>query len=117
VLDFQQHEPLFLFRTGQFLLRPFGEVSLVPGMAPLDRFKLASIGQPLQPEFADRLQHRETGFAPLVFPLPDEALVDQRRQPVQAVDFGSAVLFNERIRSLGCQCLEMSSWWSASRSL
>jgi hypothetical protein len=43
---------------------------------------LAGFGEPLQTVFADRFEHREA-VLPLVLDLPDEALVDQRRDPVQ----------------------------------
>ena len=60
--------------------------------------RLAALGQPLQPELADRLQHREAWLVPRRLDPPQQTLVDQRGDAVQEIDAGLPGRRHDRLR-------------------
>jgi len=60
-----------------------GQCQIICVIALLQRGELATLHQPIERVFTDGLQHHKSRFATHAFLLPQQAVVHQRRQPIQ----------------------------------
>ena len=80
VLLVEPVEPEGLVRARQLRLRGLDQLEEALGMAAAELVELTALLEPLERVLANRLQQTEAGLALGAVPLPDEALVDERRE-------------------------------------
>ena len=82
VLHLQSVEPLGLVGSQQFRLRPSRKVGEELAVAARDRYRVGTLRQALARVLADRLEHSEPRLAAGRVLASNQALVDERRDPV-----------------------------------
>src|ERR1700730_2865998 len=85
MLSLEAVQPCGLLWPPDLSLRILRKPQVVVSMRPPDAFHFPSRGQDLQPILADDRQHQQAWFLSLLVHLAQQALVDERRHPVQHV--------------------------------
>src|SRR6266566_10133411 len=85
MLPLQTPQPDSLLWAPDLDLRILGQCQVVRSMRPLGALQFLAGGQDLQPILADGRQHQQARFLPLLLHLAQQALVHERRHPVQYV--------------------------------
>ena len=100
VIGVQANQPGGPVVPSQAGLAPLSEVQETRRVSPPEVGLLAGRCQLLQPELADRLQHREARLAIRTFSLAQKALGGQRRHAVQHVEAERSVRIADGLGSL-----------------